>query len=450
MSLPVIRSRVRATTASTGRAPRLLQVAGRLGWGVGDQAVSSLGNFGLGLFVARTYGAVSFGAFTLAFVTASVVLNAARGVATDPLLVRHSGPADDAWRRAAGAATGTALAVGVVCGILSAAAGLLLPAPVGPAFLALAAVLPGLMLMDSWRFAYFSCGRGRVAFGIDLAWLVVLAVALVMLHYLGGGGVVTSLLAWGAAVTFAGVGGALRAGVRPRLDGVPIWLRRHRDLAGRYLAENVTFSGASQIRAVLLGGATSLAAVGQLRASEMLMGPFVVVLMGISQVAVPEASRVLRRRGGGPARLQRFCLALGSVQAVAAAGWGIAVLVALPLGLGELLLDELWPSAAALLPAVLITVVASCYTTAAAAGLRALGAAPRSLRAQLFASAVYVAGGGGGAVLGGAPGAAWGSAAATAAAALVWWWQLRTAAGEHRSKHPAGPSADTSSETHGG
>jgi O-antigen/teichoic acid export membrane protein len=410
-----------AGTLVSARSGSLRRVAGRLGWGVADQAISSLGNFALGLYLARVLGATGFGAFTLVFVTSSVALNASRGLATDPLLVRHSGPADEPWRRATGAATGTAVGVGLTCGLLSAGAGLLLPAPVGPAFLALAAVLPGLMLLDSWRFAYFSCGRGRAAFAVDLGWTVLLLITLAPLHIVGGVTAARAVLAWGVTATLAGLLAAVRGGVRPRLGAVPSWLRRHRDLAGRYFAENVTFSGASQIRAVLLSSAATLAAVGQLRAAEMLMGPFVVVLMGLSQVAVPESARMLR---GGADRLLRFCLALGSVQAVAALAWGAMMLVLMPLGVGRLLLGELWPAATRLLPAVTLVVVASCYTTAAGAGLRALGAAHRSLRAQLIASALYIAGGGGGAVAGGAVGAAWGSAAATLLAALLWWQQL--------------------------
>ena len=56
-----------------------------------DQGISSLSNLALGLFVARSFGASNFGAFTLAYITYTVVINAARGLATDPLLVRYSG-----------------------------------------------------------------------------------------------------------------------------------------------------------------------------------------------------------------------------------------------------------------------------------------------------------------------------------------------------------------------
>jgi hypothetical protein len=41
----------------------------RLGWGIADQAVSSITNFALGIVVARSLGAADFGASSLAWVT---------------------------------------------------------------------------------------------------------------------------------------------------------------------------------------------------------------------------------------------------------------------------------------------------------------------------------------------------------------------------------------------
>jgi hypothetical protein len=73
------------------------------------------------------------------------------------------------------AATGTALAVGTVAGVLCIVAGLLLPGQVGPAFIALGVGLPGLALQDSWRFAFFACGRGSAAFLNDLFWTLLLS-----------------------------------------------------------------------------------------------------------------------------------------------------------------------------------------------------------------------------------------------------------------------------------
>jgi O-antigen/teichoic acid export membrane protein len=192
----------------------------------------------------------------------------------------------------------------------------------------------------------------------------------------------------------------------------------------------VSISGASQLRSFVLGAVASLAAVGYVRASEILMGPFLVVLMGISQVAVPEASRVFHRDSG---RLLRFCFILGGVQAAAALVWGLILMTVFPLGPGPLLIKELWMPTSRLLPAITLTVAAASFVTAATAGLRAMGVARRSLRAQLAGSAAYATLGATGAILWGAIGTSWGVTAAQCIAALVWWHQLRSALADHHS-----------------
>ena len=45
----------------------------RFGWGLADQAVSSLTNFAVSLYVARSLGAVQFGAFSLAYAGAAML-----------------------------------------------------------------------------------------------------------------------------------------------------------------------------------------------------------------------------------------------------------------------------------------------------------------------------------------------------------------------------------------
>ena len=414
----------------TPRRHGVVQAVRRLGWGVADQGISSLSNFALGLFVARSFGASNFGAFTLAYITYTFVINAARGLATDPLLVRYSGDATRRWRRATSAATGTALIVGVVAGAVCIVVGLLLPNPVGPVFVALGIGLPGLVLQDSWRFTFFASGRGLSAFINDLFWTVLLVLALVVLHSTGDGSAARCLLVFGGTAALAAVLGAVQARVLPRPARVVWWLRSHYQISVRYLVENLTISGASQVRSYVLGAAAGLAAVGYVRASEILMGPFLVVLMGISQVAVPEASRVFHRNSG---RLARFCFILGGSQAAAAVAWGLLLMIVFPLGPGSALLKELWMPTSQLLPAITLTVAAASFTTAATAGLRAMGVARRSLRAQLTGSAAYAVCGAAGAVLGGALGASWGVTTAQVFAALVWWHQLRAALADHHS-----------------
>jgi O-antigen/teichoic acid export membrane protein len=419
-----------AAPANSGMRTGLMAIR-RLGWGVADQGISSLSNFAVGLFVARTFGASSFGAFTLAFLTYSVTINATRGLATDPLLVRYSGASARRWRRATSSATGTALAVGVLVGALCVLAGLVLPHTVGPVFIALGVGMPGLVLQDSWRFALFALGRGLLSFLNDLFWTVLLVLALVVLYYSGDGSATRCMLVFGGTATLAAMLGALQARTLPRPLRLGYWLRSHSGLSVRYLVENVSISGASQIRSFVLGGVASLAAVGYVRASEILMGPFLVVLMGISQVAVPEASRVFHRNS---TRLSRFCLLLGGVQAGAAIAWGVIILTIFPLGPGPALIKELWMPTERLIPAITLTVAAASFVTAATAGLRAMGLARRSMRSQLISSASYAILGSAGAIAWGALGTSWGVTAAQCIAAVIWWHQLRSALAAHHAE----------------
>jgi O-antigen/teichoic acid export membrane protein len=294
--------------------------------------------------------------------------------------------------------------------------------------MALGVGLPGLTLQDSFRFAFFATGHGLSAFINDLVWTVLLVSALVVLHSSGDGSAARCLLVFGGTAALAALLGAIQARILPRPLRVVWWLRSHRQISVRYLIENLTISSAGQVRSYVLGAVAGLAAVGYVRASEILMGPFLVVLMGLSQVAVPEASRVFHRNSG---RLARFCFVLGGSQAAAAVVWGLLIITIFPLGPGPALLKELWLPTSQLIPAITVTVAAASFTTAATAGLRAMGVARRSLRAQLTGSTAYAIGGATGAILGGALGASWGVACAQVFAALVWWHQLRSALADH-------------------
>ena len=406
-------------------SPRLLR---RLGWGVADQAVSSISNFAVSLVVARELGPHDFGVFSLAFVTYAVVLNASRGLATDTLMVRYSNASRDVWRPAVAAATATAVTVGIVGGVLCVLAGLALPGPLGTGFVVLGAGLPLLMLQDAWRFAFFAVGRGDRALVLDLVWTVLLIGGLVALVRVGGESDAACLAVFGGSAALSAAAGLALVRLRPDPRAVRAWLVDHFHLGGRYLVENIAVGFSRQLRLVVVGVAAGVIAVGQIRAAEILMGPFLVVLMGIAQVAVPEASHVLARR---PGQVGRFCLALGAGQAVLAALWGTAMLVILPHGVGRALLGDIWPSVAPLVLPATIAVCLGCLSGGATTGLRAMGLSRRSLAAQLTGSALYVVGGGLGALVGDAKGSAWGYALGAAIGVVVWWWQLRRGVREH-------------------
>ena len=396
--------------------------------------MSSLTNSAISIYAARTLGAADFGAFSLAYVTYSFALNASRGLGSDPLMVRFSGAELPVWRRAVSHCSGTAAVVGIVAALAVLGAAAALSGTARLAFLALGLTLPGLLLQDSWRYAFFAIGRGSRAFLNDLVWAAALVPALLFLRSTGRENVFWLVFAWGAAGTLAALVGPFQARVIPRLHKAREWVSEHRDLGPRYLAENTANSGAAQLRIYGIGIIVSLSAVGYIQASSTLMGPFMVIFMGLSLVTVPEAARVLRQ---SPQHLRLFCFLVGCALALIGFAWGVALIVALPRGLGSWLLGPIWRPAFPLVLPVSIGLAGACMTAGASAGLRALGQSRRSLRAQVIASVIYVAAGLVGGVIDGAYGSVVGTAIAIWIGTLMWWWQLHTALKEP-AKVPGG------------
>jgi O-antigen/teichoic acid export membrane protein/capsular polysaccharide biosynthesis protein len=412
--------------ASSGRglASILTKAAGRFSWGLADQGMSSLSNAFVSFYIARELGPVKFGAFSLAYVTYSFALNASRGLATDPLLVRFSSTDAGTWRRAVANCTGTALVTGLVAGACALAAAQALGGTTRLAFLALGITLPLLMMQDSWRYSFFAAGRGQQAFLNDTIWTVALLPALLILRFTHHDDVFFFILAWGLCAAVAALCGPFQARVVPSPTGALSWLSKNRDLGPRYLAENTSNAGASQLRTYGIGIIAGLAAVGYVQEAGLLMGPFMVIFMGISAVTVPEAARIVRR---SPRYLLLYCLLVGGGLAAAAAVWGGMLLVALPRGLGSFLLGKHWGPTDPLVIPVTLGLMGACLTVGATAGLHALGAARRSLRAMFLASLLYLGCGLLGALQGGALGTTRGVALATWIGALLWWRQLRVA-----------------------
>lgn len=411
------------------RKSSLRQVAGRFSWGIADQAVSSLRNFLLGVFVARSFGAEGLGVLGLGLVAVAFTLNGSRALSTDPLMIRYSGVGDNLWRRAAAAGTGVALLVGLAAGMISLALGVFLTAwyehtEVGVAFLALSIVLPGLAVQDSWRYAFFAHGQGRKTFVNDVIWAALLAGILYVGDLFGASGMAWPLLAFGCTGTFAAVAGMAQARTLPHLKAASSWLREHRDLGPRFLVENLMLASGGQIRPLAVAATASLAAVGAIRGAEMVIGPIAMLLMGVAQVAVPESTRALAR---GARYLHRLCLAVSVGLSLVALGWGAILFVALPLGLGDVVLGNVWHDAYPLVLGVVVSTAAGCLHVGPSAGLRALGRADVTMRCQLIVSALFIVLAAAGAAVAGAQGAVWGTALGAMAGAALWWREFSKA-----------------------
>ena len=386
--------------------------------------MSSLTNFLLSIYVVRTLGAAQFGAFSLAYVTYGLAINASRGLSIEPLLIRFSGTVLPTWRRATARSTGTALLVGLVTGTCALAAGRLVGGTTGLAFVALGLTLPGLMLQDSWRYSFFALGRGHHAFINDTVWAVILLPSMVFLRMSGHANVFWFVLAWGTGAAVGAAIAPLQAGVMPNLVGATEWLSRHRDLGPRYLVENTGGNATATLRSYTVSYLLGLAAIGYISAANTLMGPLSIIFAGIGLITLPEAAKLLRR---SPRHLPLFCAAVSTGVTLVALVWGVVLLVALPRGLGQLMLGRIWrPTYPLVLPTTLY-IMSGCATTGALLGLHALGAARRSLRAVIPTSVLIVAFSVAGALTGGTVGTMLYAAAASWLGALLTWWQLRKA-----------------------
>lgn len=400
------------------------RIGGRLSWGLADQAMCSLTNFVLSAYIARELGATQFGAFSLAYLTYGFANNASRGLSIEPLLVRFSGPELTRWRRATGGCTGTALLVGLAAGSLALIAGALVGGTTGLAFVALGLTFPGLLLQDSWRYAFFAAGRGRHAFVNDTVWALVQIPLLVGLKLTGHANVFWFIVAWGAGAYAGAIFGMFQARVVPRLVGATRWMISHRDLGPRYMLENTGSNASNMVVNYSNSSILGLAAVGDIQGANVLMGPFKIVIFGLGMITIPEAAHVLR---GSPKRLPLFCLAVSGGLAVAALAWGAVLLVLMPLGLGRLVLGSIAGPAYPLVLPTVLAIAGTCAGVGPGVGMHALGAARRSLRAAMWTSAIVIPAGITGALVAGAPGTLYFIAAAAWLTTVMSWWYFRKA-----------------------
>lgn len=424
------------------RTQRLGLIGRRVGWGLADQVFSSLTNFAVGIVIARSVGTEGFGAFSLAFVTYLVAMGASRALSTEPLLVRYSHTDLERWRTGTRQAAGMAALVGVCTGVGCVVVGLLLDGAVGDAFLALGVTLPGLLVQDSWRFAFFADRRGRSAFVNDAVWAALLLPLFALLTWRGDVSVLLATLAWGSTAGVAAAVGALQARLLPAPRTALAWLREHRDIAPGYLGEFLSLNGTKQLSLYGITAVAGLAAAGTYRAGQLLIGPIKVLFQGLTMVAVPEAVRLHAR---SVRRFVVWCCGLSGAQVTLALGVG-GVTLLVPDRVGEALLAETWEPARAVLLPFALAAAGTGAVSGALVGLRVLEASRRSLRSRILASVLNLGFSIGGAVLGGVRLAAWGVAIALWIGAVNWWLEFRGALRDKAPRQDGSAATDNPTE----
>jgi hypothetical protein len=388
-----------------------------MGWGVGDQAISSGTNFLAAVAAARSLTSADFGAFSIVIVTYTLLVGSSRAATTEPLLVRFSGPSTDEKQQAARAAVGATLIAGLGLGGVCLVTGLAVGGQLGDALAMLGITLPGLLVQDGFRMCFFARGQtGRAAIN-DTVWAVLLGIGLVALHFRSHTTATDFLLVWGASASGAAVYGVFQASFVPQLTRGIRWWWSQRELSWRFAAEFATYSGGAMATTYVVGATGSLSGVASLRGAETILGPLTVIFLGTRLIAIPLGVAALAE---SPSALRRHAVWVSGLLAASALLIGVCVMK-LPDAAGHALLGSTWHGAQGLVLPIAIMTTGTGLSIGAGVGLRALGAASYSLRARLLIAPLALVLGTGGALLAHADGAAWGLAASSLLSSAVWW-----------------------------
>lgn len=408
-----------------GRGP-LTRLLGRASLNLVDQVLSALTNVVLSFLVARAVSADGYGAFAIAFIVFGLFIGIERSLIGQPLSIRFSAAVGEQRTRSVGAAYATTLVVTGLSALVIAGVGAFLGGTLGATLIALAIVLPGLILQDTCRMVFFAHRRPLLAVINDSTWAVVQFAAMGVLYARGVEEPWPYVLAWGGAATVAALVGLVQLGILPRFGQVRWWIRGQIDISGYLLMEYLIGAGSAQGSILLVGGVGSIGDVGSLRAAQTLLGPLGIVSTALMSFALPEvsqrtdlSSRTRMRLAGG---ISVGIVVLSLVYA--------GVLLLIPDGLGTQLLGDTWSGARSVLLPLALASTAAGASLGPAVLIYAMGRARRTFALHVVEAPLLVACMASGVFLGGTVGAAWGMALSMSLMVPLWFWQLRVLVGQ--------------------
>jgi hypothetical protein len=327
----------------------------------------------------------------------SLGLGVSRAFTSEPLIVRWSDASEPEWRAATSDSMASAVAIGIAAAIIGLACAPLLGTGTRGALVAIAVFMPGLLLQDAVRLAFFARGRPQSAAVNDILWAAFLVPTYLAIVGTGSPNETRLLVAWGAAGTAAALVGCAQVRAMPSLHGPLRWWRAQRDLGVRYVGEFAGRDGVLRLSDYGVVAVAGLSTLGLFRTASVLMGPIRIAVTGLALHAIGEGAR---NRSFDVDRDRRRELLRGAFM-ISAAGLG-------------------WTAALFLLPQSLVIRLVQ---------LRITADARRSLRAQLqssvpLAGCILV-----GAAIGEGIGAGIGLAVGYALVALIWWHHVTTPPG---------------------
>lgn len=395
----------------------------RRGLVMADQAASSLSNVLVSVLVARSFDSPEpFGAFGLAMIIYQLIVGGSKSVIGHTLLSVYSPLDPESRRKVVPDLQGATLSISVTASVVLAAVSAVVGGVAGQAILALAVVLPVVLLQDTWRFALV-VDRPVATLMIDLVWLV--AVVIAFWFAPPNAEVGWYIVVWGlsggvSACVAIVVGGGFVGHLRPFK-----WIMDHREVGFRYLGEYFSAQAVGHIVVTSVGAIAGIGTLGSVRGSQVYYGPHNTLHQGIYMAVVPEGAQ----SRDDPVRLRRIMLVVSFGLATLSALW-MCIGLLLPASWGKALLGSVWPGAHEIMVPMGIAMIAAGASSGGLLGLRSLADAKQSLKARLWITPWLLFCPLAGTVVGGAGGFAVGYAMARVVGAFIWWRALNRALNE--------------------
>ena len=377
-----------------------------------DQAVSSLANFLLLFFAARSLDVAGFGIFSLVYVSYVVLLGAAQSFVGQELVLL------DKSRQSLLIAEKSSIRFTLrASGILGA---LLLILSIAFhadwAFFVLAVGLPLLLTNETLRYTASVSRTPQLALLGDSLWLVVL-IAGVAAHEAGVFVLSTSLqvsILWLVAVTASVVPMWLVSSPKYRgIRALPSRYLRRKFLGFRFVTEYLMVRATGQASILVLGFIATVAASGALRGISTLFGPVNVLFNAMAAFGVPIV------RDLGKHRRTASLLALSSAFALLSIALTVFLLL-IPDAWGRQILGDTWANIGDLILATGIQFAAMSFGVMGYTAIR-FEWPTSTLYLRTIASVLLIALFFGGYAVAGVQGVVWGQAIASTLQAVISW-----------------------------
>ncbi len=398
--------------ASTTDSTESVRAARRVGGVTVDQVISSSSNLLTVIWAAHLLRPADFGRFSILLMVCTMALGIVHALVSVPA-VAHPDEVDEHPWRVLGCAF--ALAVGVTVPFFLVALLLIaVDSPLGPPSLALAVLIPLLLLQDVGRYVGFARAAPGKAIVLDVVWLVLLVAGLGTCWREDWDGLLSVTLVWAGSGGLAALWLVAQYGwpsERPSLR----WVRSHWSFSWRSLVGNVTATGGALVGSVAVVFVSNPLSVAAIRASMLLRRPGQMLQSSVSTAVANDVARARPDRRG-LRRYQRRAMLLAAGAAVV----NLLVLVYLPDAVGRAVLGGVWDLIEPLrLPVGLFVLV-----LATQAGMRAVLLGCRQIGtimgAEIAGTIVLMAALIVGAAINDAAGALWAVVIGSVAVSLMW------------------------------